>query len=114
LHSVPRDPYRVLGVPHGASPAVVVDAYRRLSKLHHPDRNDGSVEATRRFQEIQQAFEELRARPAPDPSLDERLAKLENEVRKPAPARRGPDPSVVRVSELIDGLDDLSSRLDGL
>ena len=109
-----RDPYRVLGVPPGASPAVVVAAYRRLSKLHHPDRNDGSAESTQRFQEIQAAFAELRSRAAPDASLDERLAALEGELRESAPARRGPDPSVVRVTELIDGLDDLSSRLDKL
>ncbi|HET6546952.1 MAG TPA: DnaJ domain-containing protein [Solirubrobacter sp.] len=107
------DPYRVLGVPRGASPAVVVAAYRRLTKLHHPDRNDGSAESTRRFQEIQRAFEELRARPH-DESLDERLAKLDEEIQKRAPARRGPDPSVVRANELIDGLSDLSSQLDGL
>jgi curved DNA-binding protein CbpA len=110
---MPRDPYRVLGVPHGASLAVVVAAYRRLSLLHHPDRNDGSAESTRRFQEIQRAFEELRSRPH-DESLDERLAKLAEEVQNRAPARKGPDPSVVRVNDLIDGLSDLSSKLDGL
>jgi curved DNA-binding protein CbpA len=110
---VARDPYRVLGVPHGASPAVVLAAYRRLTKLHHPDRNDGSDESTRRFQEIQRAFEELRARPH-DETLDERLAKLDEETKQRAPAQKRPDPSVVRVNELIDGLSDLSSKLDGL
>jgi curved DNA-binding protein CbpA len=113
LEPVASDPYRVLGVPRGASLAVVIAAYRRLSKLHHPDRNDGSAESTRRFQEIQNAFEELRARPH-DESLDERLAKLDEEIRRRAPVRRGPDPSVVRANELIDGLSDLSSQLDGL
>jgi curved DNA-binding protein CbpA len=110
---VARDPYRVLGVPHGASPAVVLAAYRRLTKLHHPDRNDGSEDSTRRFQEIQGAFEQLRARPH-DETLDERLAKLNEEIKKRAPAQRRPDPSVVRTNELIDGLSDLSSKLDGL
>jgi len=93
---------------------VVLDAYRRLSKLHHPDRNDGSEESTRRFQEIQLAFETLRARPASDGTLEERLAKLEAELAQRDAPQRGPDPSVVRVTELIDGLDDLSSRLDKL
>ena len=36
---------RVLGVPPGASAQVVLDAYRKLSKLHHPDRNGGSEES---------------------------------------------------------------------
>ena len=108
------DPYRVLGVPYGASAAVVVEAYRRLSKQHHPDRNGGSEESTRRFQEIQRAFEVLRARPAPDESLEERLARLEAELAKPEPRDRGTHPSVTRVNDLIDGLDGLSSQLDNL
>lgn len=32
------DPYRVLGVPCGAAPETVKDAYRRLAREHHPDR----------------------------------------------------------------------------
>jgi curved DNA-binding protein CbpA len=109
---VRKDPYRVLGLPHGASPALVLDRYRRLVKEHHPDRNGGSPESTARFQEIQLAFEELRSRPAPEGSIDERLARLEAELgQRPAPAR-GEDPSVTRVTSLMDGLDDLASRLD--
>ena len=80
-----KDPYRVLGVPHGASQAVVLEAYRRLSKLHHPDREGGSEE---RFMEIQRAYEILRARPEPEGSLEERLAALEQELRESA--KRGP------------------------
>ena len=112
---MPRDPYRVLGIPHGASPAVVLDAYRRLSKLHHPDREGGSDE---RFLEIQRAYEILRARPAPDGSLEERLAALDQEVREAAARKAARDAradAVVReVNNLVDGLDGLSSKLDGL
>jgi curved DNA-binding protein CbpA len=107
---VQPDPYRVLGIPHGASPAVILDAYRRLSKLHHPDRG-GSPE---RFREIQRAVETLRGRPAPDESLEERLARMEAELGEKGPPKRGEDPAVTRVNDLIDGLDGLSSQLDNL
>ena len=110
---MPRDPYRVLGVPYGASNAVVLEAYRRLSKKHHPDREGGSAE---RFVEVKAAYETLRARPLPDGSLEERLAALEQELRESArrgPARDGRADAVVReVNDLVDGLDGLSSQLD--
>jgi curved DNA-binding protein CbpA len=108
-----KDPYRVLGLPHGASQAVVLEAYRRLSKQHHPDREGGSDE---RFVEIQLAYETLRARPAPDASLEDRLAALEQELRESA--KRGPtrdaraDQVVRGVNEIVEGLDGLSSQLD--
>src|SRR4051812_13928533 len=56
---VARDPYQVLGVAPGASTEELHDAYRRLVKLHHPDRNAGSADSTRRFQEIQRAYDEV-------------------------------------------------------
>jgi curved DNA-binding protein CbpA len=88
---MPRDPYRVLGVSPGASSEELHDAYRRLVKLHHPDRNDGSEESARRFAEIQEAYEAVRARPRPAPprrtaeaadAVKERMAKLERELRE--------------------------------
>jgi curved DNA-binding protein CbpA len=160
---VRRDPYRVLGVPPGASPEDLHDAYRRLVKLHHPDRNHGSADSTQRFQEIQQAYDELRGRPRAaraagraEAPVEDRMATLERELREAHAARerarraardaaRGADedpvpdatddsfgrifadvrdeladrlssarrhPAVQRVSDLIDGLDDLASRLD--
>ena len=111
--SVRRDPHRVLGVPYGASQTVVLEAYRRLSKLHHPDREGGSEE---RFVEIKEAYETLRARPEPEGTLEERLAALEQELRESA--KRGPtrdaraDDVVRGVNDLVDGLDGLSSQLD--
>ena len=108
-----KDPYRVLGVPYGATPTVVLEAYRRLSKLHHPDREGGSEV---RFMEIQRAYETLRARPAPDGSVEDRLAALEQELREKAkrgPTRDARADSVVRgVNDLVEGLDGLSSQLD--
>ena len=103
----------MLGVPYGAPPAVVLEAYRRLSKQHHPDREGGSDE---RFMEIQRAYETLRARPEPDASVEDRLAALEQELRERAergPSRDARADAVVRgVNDLVDGLDGLSSQLD--
>jgi molecular chaperone DnaJ len=167
LIGVRRDPHRVLGVPSSASPEDLHDAYRRLVKQHHPDRNGGSAEATQRFQEIQEAYDELRNRPAPSrpaqaawDSVADRMQTLERELREAQAAReraraaareaardaeperdpasvQAPDedsfgrilgdvrdelgdrlkdarkhPAVKRVSDLIDGLDDLASKLD--
>jgi DnaJ-class molecular chaperone len=154
---VSADPYRVLGVRPGASPEELHDAYRRLVKLHHPDRNGGSAESTVRFKEIQQAYDELRTRTPrarPTVPVDDRMATIERELREahaarerarqaardaaaeaaPAPVADEEDsfgriladvrdeladrlsearrhPAVRRVNDLIDGLDDLASRL---
>ena len=91
-----RDPYRVLEVSPGASSEELHDAYRRLVKLHHPDRNGGSEESARRFEEIQQAYEEVRTRPrATRPhraaeaaeAVKDRMATLERELREAQAAR---------------------------
>jgi curved DNA-binding protein CbpA len=89
---VARDPFEVLGVPASASSEELHDAYRRLVKLHHPDRNGGSAESTRKFQEIQNAYEAVRSgkvksRPAPPPPRDDasvaaRMADIERELRE--------------------------------
>lgn len=50
------DLYAVLGVPRGASEDEIVRAYRKESRVRHPDRPGGSKEA---FQELQQAHEVL-------------------------------------------------------
>jgi curved DNA-binding protein CbpA len=92
-----RDPYEVLEVARGASTEELHDAYRRLVKLHHPDRNRGSAESTRRFQEIQEAYDRVRSgraaggapRPRSAPrqrpdnaSVQSRMADLERELRE--------------------------------
>jgi hypothetical protein len=63
-----------------------------LVKKHHPDRNGGSAESTRRFQEIQAAYDAVRSgkvrpRPAPPPPRDDasvasRMADIERELRE--------------------------------
>ena len=89
---MPADPYRVLGVPRDVSPEDLHDAYRRLVKLHHPDRNGGSEASARRFAEIQEAYEAVRARPRPAgartaDSIKERMVNLERELREAQAAR---------------------------
>lgn len=89
---MPRDPYRVLEVSPSASSEALHDAYRRLVKLHHPDRNGGSEESARRFAEVQEAYEAVRSRPRPAgartaDAIKERMVKLERELREAQAAR---------------------------
>jgi curved DNA-binding protein CbpA len=110
-----QDPYATLGVSPSATDAELRSAYRRLVQLHHPDHNNGSPEAARRFEAVQEAYarvREMRAgvsaapprkpprsaartpppratpRPASDPGLDARLADLERELRDAQQARQ--------------------------
>jgi curved DNA-binding protein CbpA len=107
--AAPRlDPYETLGVSPRASDAEVRAAYRRLVQLHHPDHNGGSAASTRRFEEIQEAYAQIRKRsqgttsaaresaprspprpPRPGPSSppDPRLTDMEREVREAYVAR---------------------------
>jgi curved DNA-binding protein CbpA len=58
---MPRaDPYVTLGVSRTADDAEVRAAYRRLVQLHHPDHNGGSAESAQRFEEVQEAYAEVR------------------------------------------------------
>ncbi len=106
------DPYEVLGVGPTASDDEVRAAYRRLVRLHHPDHNGGSAESARRFEEVQEAYgqiRQLRARPlradpadampppvtadptsphvTADPDLEARLARMERDLREAHLAR---------------------------
>lgn len=49
------DPYATLAVRRGADPAEVRKAYRRLARLHHPDRS-GDGRTTERMQAINRAW----------------------------------------------------------
>ncbi|MBM4081229.1 MAG: molecular chaperone DnaJ [Planctomycetes bacterium] len=52
-----RDYYEVLGVKKDASEQDIKNAYRRLAKQYHPDRNKGDKSAEQRFKEISEAYE---------------------------------------------------------
>lgn len=54
-----RNPYEVLGVPQNAGDEEVKKAYRKLSRLYHPDaniNNPNKKEAEEKFKEVQQAY----------------------------------------------------------
>lgn len=57
--NIRKDYYEVLEVPLQASPEEIRAAYRRLARLHHPDRNGGSKESEERFKELSEAFSVL-------------------------------------------------------
>ena len=97
------DPYVVLGVRADASDEEVRSAYRRLVQLHHPDHNHGSAESERRFEEVQEAYAQVRKlrasgthaaappppppRAAADPDIDARLNDMERDLREAHLAR---------------------------
>lgn len=53
------NPYDILCIDKNASKEDIKRAYRKLSLEHHPDRNGGSEESTKKFQEINAAYERL-------------------------------------------------------
>jgi curved DNA-binding protein CbpA len=76
-------------------------AYRRLVQRHHPDHNNGSPEAARRFEEVQEAYaaitRERRRSPTPprsepppptSPDVEQRVAEMERDLREKARAAR--------------------------
>lgn len=54
-----REYYEVLGLARGASDADVKNAFRKLAKVHHPDRNQGNKDAEVKFKELNEAYQVL-------------------------------------------------------
>lgn len=54
-----EDYYKTLGVARNATQAEIQKAYRDLARKHHPDMNPDNPKATKKFQEIQAAFDVL-------------------------------------------------------
>ena len=54
-----RDYYQILGVPRSATAAEIKKAYRKLARVHHPDRNPGDKAAERKFKDLNEANEVL-------------------------------------------------------
>lgn len=55
-----NNPYKVLGVPDGASEEECAKAYRRLAKLYHPDLNPDDEIAAQRMAEVNAAFDKIK------------------------------------------------------
>ncbi len=54
------DPYKVLGVSPDATDDEIKQAYRRLAKKYHPDRNPGDAEAAKKMQQVNAAYEQIK------------------------------------------------------
>lgn len=51
--------YKALGLTPSATQSEIKSAYYKLSKLHHPDKNNGSEESAKKFRAITAAYEIL-------------------------------------------------------
>ena len=57
-----QDPYSILGVSRDASDEDIKKAYRKLSRIYHPDaniNNPNKDQAEDKFKEIQQAYQQI-------------------------------------------------------
>ncbi|CAN8067614.1 unnamed protein product [Agarophyton chilense] len=69
----PFDPFQILGVQHATPLRQIKRAYRRLSVLHHPDKNRNDPHAAERFIKITKAYAALT-----DPVAKENFQKYGN------------------------------------
>lgn len=54
-----KDPYHLLDIARDADPEAIKQAYRKLAKELHPDRNLGDQKTEQRFKDITQAYQLL-------------------------------------------------------
>ena len=54
-----EDPYKVLGIPHGAAEDEIKKAYRKKAKEYHPDLHPNDPEANRKMNEVNEAYDML-------------------------------------------------------
>lgn len=56
---MPRDYYEILGISKTASADEIRGAHRRLVRKYHPDANKNDPNSTKKFQEVQEAYDVL-------------------------------------------------------
>lgn len=59
INNYAKNHYEVLGISPKATQAEIKSAYYNLSKIYHPDKNEGSSEAAIKFRDITSAYEIL-------------------------------------------------------
>jgi len=82
-----RDHYAILGLDRDCTEAQIRQAYRLLSKRHHPDVNGNSDEAGQRARELNAAYETLSDR-ARRRAYDEELGYTPERPQSSAAAKR--------------------------
>jgi uncharacterized membrane protein YsdA (DUF1294 family) len=80
-----KDYYAILGVPRNATPEEIREAYRRLAKEYHPDKNP-SPEAEERFKLVNEAYQVLS-----DPAKRAEYDALYDMLMSRASAPTGPE-----------------------
>lgn len=79
-----EDPYRILGLDHGATAAEITRAYRLQARSWHPDARPDDPDAAARFRAVTRAYEVLS-----DPVQRERYEREAAPAPRPHP-RSGP------------------------
>ena len=54
-----KDLYNILGLNKNANAAEIKAAYRKMAKIHHPDKNPDDKEAEAKFKDVAEAYEIL-------------------------------------------------------
>ncbi|KAM0738123.1 hypothetical protein ACQRIT_007315 [Beauveria bassiana] len=108
--------YEILQVEKSATESEIKAAFKRLARIHHPDKNSDSAEATARFQTLKNAYDVL-IDPFKRRQYDRTLRPVGFGTRAPAPSEP-PKSSFHRDSESKKKLDkriaELGASLDQL